>query len=350
MGASRVLSGHSSEGAGFPPEEVIFGQSAAMQSVRHKISKAAIANVPVLLQGESGTGKDLLARVIHSGSNLANGPFVKVSCPAIPGTLLESELFGYEKGAFTGAYGTKPGRVEMANRGTLFLDEIGEMDPGLQAKLLQVLQDGHFCRIGAQGDRRIDVRIICATNRNLEAEIAAGHFRRDLFYRVNVLNISLPPLRDRASDIPVLTDYLLRSYEELYQLPVHPIPRTILKQMEEYSWPGNIREMENVVRRYVILGSDSSVVTEALSSPAPESETKVMANGSGPLKEAIRQATQQLERGIIRRALEANGWNRKRAAGVLQISYRTLLYKLKDAGVPPKRRLVAEPREKLAKE
>src|SRR3989441_5614457 len=165
-----------------PPDAVVFGHSEAMRSLRQRLDKLASANVPVLIQGESGTGKDIIARLIHGLSPWKTGPYVKVNCPAIPGTLLESELFGYEKGAFTGAYGTKPGRVELAHRGTLFLDEIGELDPSLQAKLLQLLQDGEFSRIGASGDRRIDVRFVCATNRSLEREMKSGNFRQDLFY------------------------------------------------------------------------------------------------------------------------------------------------------------------------
>src|SRR6266403_6183425 len=182
-----------------PPENIIFGHSEPMQAVRSQLAKVAAANVPVLIHGESGTGKDIIARMIHGLSPWKSGPLVKVNCPAIPGTLIESELFGYERGAFTGAYGAKPGRVEMASRGTLFLDEIGELDMDLQAKLLQVLQDGQFCRIGSQEDKRLEARVVCATNRSLEEEIAAGTFRGDLYYRINVVNITLPPLRERTT-------------------------------------------------------------------------------------------------------------------------------------------------------
>ncbi len=328
-----------------PPEEVIFGQSLAMQMVRNKVQKAAAANVPVLLEGESGTGKDVVAHLIHLLSDWCAGPLVKVSCPAIPGTLLESELFGYEKGAFTGAYGTKPGRVEMANRGTLFLDEIGEMDPLLQAKLLQLLQDGQFCRIGAQQDRRVEVRIICATNRNLAEEVEAGSFRQDLFYRINVLNISLPPLRERAEDIPALVDYLLQKCRNGYGVPVKPISPAVVQRMKQYNWPGNIRELENVVRRYVILDSEVSAIDEAMSSAATDIDFAMPADGPTSLKALTRQATLALERRIIRRTLEANGWNRKRAARALNISYRALLYKIKEAGIGTKRVPTNPPRE-----
>src|ERR1039458_648619 len=190
-----------------PPDAIVFGRTEGMQAVRDRLTKLASANVPVLIQGESGTGKDIIARMIHAASPWRTGPWVKVNCPAIPGTLLESELFGYEKGAFTGAYGMKPGRVEMAHRGTLFLDEIAELDMSLQSKLLQLLQDGQFCRIGAQEDKKVEVRVVCATNRNLEQEIENGTFRSDLFYRIAAMTIHLPALRERTVDIPLLCEY-----------------------------------------------------------------------------------------------------------------------------------------------
>src|SRR5579872_4058702 len=184
-----------------PPDHVVFGTTRRMEELRERLEKLAATNVPILVRGESGTGKEIIARLIHQRSPWQTGPFVKVSCPAIPGTLLESELFGYEKGAFTGAYANKPGKVQMAERGTLFLDEIGEMDSGLQAKLLQLLQDGQFCPIGGREDRRVEVRMVCATNRDLEEEIEVGNFRQDLFYRINVVSIELPPLRERKVDL-----------------------------------------------------------------------------------------------------------------------------------------------------
>src|ERR1022692_4889491 len=205
-----------------PPDAIVFGRTEAMLSVRDRLTKLASANVPVLIQGESGTGKDIIARMIHAASPWRSGPWVKVNCPAIPGTLLESELLGYEKGAFTGAYGMKPGRVEMAHRGTLFLDEISELDMSLQSKLLQLLQDGQFCRIGAQEDKKVEVRVVCATNRKLEEEIAAGNFRADLFYRINVVNLYMPPLRERASDIPQLTGYFLDYYNRKFNARAKP--------------------------------------------------------------------------------------------------------------------------------
>src|SRR6516162_3528982 len=206
-----------------PPDAVIFGSSLAGEAVRLSAEMAATAHVPVLLQGQSGTGKEVLARYIHFRSSWGNGAFVKVNCPAIPGMLLESELFGYQKGAFTGAYSSKPGRVEFADRGTLFLDEIAELDLGLQAKLLQLLQDGQFCRIGAQEDKKVEVRVVCATNRILEHEIENGTFRQDLFYRINVVNIALPPLRERRGDIEDLVAFFLEYYNRKYNCRARPL-------------------------------------------------------------------------------------------------------------------------------
>src|SRR5450755_394622 len=253
----------------FPPEAVIFGRSEVMQSLRNRLDKVASANVPVLIEGESGTGKDIIARMIHSHSPWRTGPYVKVNCPAIPGTLLESELFGYEKGAFTGAFGMKPGRVEMAHRGTLFLDEISELDPSLQSKLLQLLQDSQFCRIGAQEDKKVEVRVVCATNRNLEAEIEAGTFRSDLFYRINVVNLHLPPLRERASDIPELVAYFLEYHNRKYNCRAKPLAGELMATLKKYHWPGNIRELENLVKRYVILGNEE-VIASDLTPRAPD--------------------------------------------------------------------------------
>src|SRR5882724_8051180 len=234
---------------GLPPEVVIFGRSPSMQSVKRRLEKVASANVPILIQGESGTGKEIVAKMIHHLSPWAEGPLVKVNCPAIPGTLIESELFGYERGAFTGAYGAKAGRVEMANRGTLFLDDIGELDLDLQANLLQVLQDGQFCRIGSQEDKRLEARVVCATNRSLEDEIAAGTFRQDLYYRINVVSLTLPPLRERRGDIPELVNYFLEIYSASYERTVPTLSPQFLQKLQAYHWPGNIRELENLMKR-----------------------------------------------------------------------------------------------------
>ncbi len=320
-----------------PPVDLIFGTSAAMQAVRQKIDKVAAATVPVLIQGDSGTGKGVLAVYLHAHSSVAAGPFVKVNCAAIPGPLLESELFGYEKGAFTGAYVSKPGRVELAHCGTLFLDAIDEIDLGLQAKLLQLLQDGQFSRIGGREDITVQTRIVCAANRSLEREIAAGRFRQDLFYRINVVNVELPPLRARPEDIVPLTQYFLERHRKRHNTPVSVFSPAILRLLEQHPWPGNIRELENIVERYVILGFEEAVSTELLHWSRTHVTPAFPSQGPIHLKKVTRQAVQDLERKIILSVLEANRWNRKRAASELKISYRALLYKIRQAGLPPKR-------------
>ncbi len=333
-----------------PPESVIFGHSTAMLNVKARLEKLASANVPVLIQGESGTGKDIIARMIHAGSPWRSGPYVKVNCPAIPGTLLESELFGYERGAFTGAYGSKPGRVELAHRGTLFLDEISELDLGLQSKLLQLLQDGQFCRIGAQADKKVEVRVVCATNRRLETEIENGTFRQDLFYRINVVNLYLPPLRERRGDIEDLVRYFLAYYNQKYNCRARELSPEMMASLQKYRWTGNIRELENLIKRYVILGNEEVISTD-LVAPEPDSYVPDI-NVDGPisLKKLTRQATRELERKIILKVLQAHHWNRKKAARALNISYRALLYKIHDAGLPSNRspRHVAEVTEEHA--
>ena len=320
-----------------PPESIVFGRSEVMLALRERLDKVACANVPVLIQGESGTGKDIIARMIHSRSPWKGGPFVKVNCPAIPGTLLESELFGYEKGAFTGAYGSKPGRVEMAHRGTLFLDEISELDLGLQSKLLQLLQDGQFCRIGAQEDKRVEVRVVCATNRQLEVEIESGTFRQDLFYRINVVNLHMPALRERRGDIEDLVSYFLEYYNRKYNCRAKTISSDLMGVLQKYHWPGNIRELENLVKRYVILGNEEVISSDLVSREQEYFNPDINLDGPISLKKLTRQAVRELERKIILKVLQANHWNRKQAARALSISYRALLYKIRDAGLPPNR-------------
>jgi len=319
-----------------PPDEVIFGQTAAMQILREKVHKVAGTNVPVLITGESGTGKEILAKVLHFQSPWSAGPFVKVSCPAIPSTLLESELFGYEKGAFTGAYGTKLGRVELADRGTLFLDEIGELDLGLQAKLLQLLQDSQFSRIGAQEDKKVEVRVVCSTNRELGKEIEAGTFRSDLFYRINVVDIHLPPLRERKQDIPGLASYFLKSHGALLKGNPRPASSRLVQALQKYSWPGNIRHLENLLRRYVILGDEEAIIRELAADPAAFAgvfEPELAVERPISLKRMTQKAVFEVEREVILKTLEAHRWNRKRAARALNISYRALLYKIQHAGL-----------------
>jgi two-component system response regulator AtoC len=303
-----------------------------MQCLQRSLAAVGHSAVPVLISGESGTGKEILARVIHQRwSQAGQRPFVKVSCPAIPETLLESELFGYERGAFTGASAPKPGRVELAHRGTLFLDEIGEMDLGIQAKLLHFLQDGRFCRIGGQEDRQVEVRVICATNRDLQTEIAAGRFRHDLFYRINVVHIQVPALRDRPEDIPLLANYLLECYSHTFGTAAKPLRAPLLEIMQRHSWPGNIRQLENAIKRYVVFGDEEAIASELISSTRRDPFNPVVPrDGKISLKAVTREATKELERRIIFRVLNAHNWNRKKAAKAMSISYRALLYKLEE--------------------
>jgi two-component system, NtrC family, response regulator AtoC len=335
LSATAVTSnGFAVVAAGIPPEDVVFGATDRMQSLQRKLRVVAQANVPVLITGENGTGKEILARMIHQQSPWNDGPFVKVNCPAIPGTLLESELFGYERGAFTGALGAKPGRVEMAHRGTLFLDEIGEMELGIQAKLLQLLQDGQFCRIGAQEDMKVDVRIICATNRDLAGEITSGRFRQDLFYRINVVQIQVPALRHRVQDIPALANYFLEHYGEKFSVRPKPVPAELMAMLQRYAWPGNIRQLENIMKRYVILGNEEAIASELVSRVGGSCFDPVIPiDGRISLKKATRDAMRELERRIILKVLQTHNWNRKKAAKAMSISYRALLYKIQEAGI-----------------
>jgi two-component system, NtrC family, response regulator AtoC len=320
-----------------PPESAVFGSSDAMKKVQRDLAMIASADVPVLIQGPSGTGKEIIARLIHRASAYAKGPYLKVNCPAIPDTLMESELFGYEKGSFTGAYTSKPGLIVLANRGTLFLDEIGELSLALQSKLLQVLQDGKFCRIGAQEDTCSQARVVCATNRDLKQEIEAGNFREDLFYRINVVNITLPVLRERSADIPDLVEYFRNHFNMVYNRRVPPISASLMRLLQAYHWPGNIRQLENLIRRYVVLGTEACIAND-LTEPVPGPfEIDIPEQGPVPLKKMTQRAMRRLEREIILKVLQAQHWNRRRAAEVLKISYRALLYKIKEAGLSPSR-------------
>src|SRR6267154_460166 len=329
----------------FPPANVIFGRSIIMQSVRQRIEKVASSGVPILIQGDNGTGKGLLACYIHNFTSAGQpeSPFIKVNCAAIPGSLLESELFGYEKGAFTGAHAVKPGRVELAEGGTLFLDGIDEIDMSLQAKLLQLLQDGQFSRFGGQEDRQVHLRVICATNRHLEQDITQGRFRQDLFYRINVVNIQLPSLRARVGDIASLVAYFLDVHQARHKVQVQPLSSAVMSLLEKHPWPGNIRELENLIERYVILGSEDAISSDLLTWENTHAPSDVPLDGQIHLKKVTRQAVHELERKIILSVLEANRWNRKRTASALKISYRALLYKIRRAGLPSKRTLTNSP-------
>src|SRR5437868_5023879 len=317
-----------------PPDAIVFGHSEVMQALRQRMDKVASANVPVLIQGESGTGKDIIARMVHGLSPWRTGPYVKVNCPAIPGTLLESELFGYEKGAFTGAYGSKPGRVEMAHRGTLFLDEISELDLALQSKLLQLLQDGQFCRIGAQEDKKVEVRVVCATNRRLEEEIETGTFRQDLFYRINVVNLHLVPLRERTGDIPALVSYFMETFNDEFNCRAKPVSSQLMNALQVYHWPGNLRQLENLIKRYVILGNEAAIASELEDKKTSAHRfghiPHIPAGGSISLKAATKEMVRDFEQQVIVKALEAHSWNGVQTARALKISYRAFLYKVKE--------------------
>jgi two-component system, NtrC family, response regulator AtoC len=317
-----------------PPVEVIFGVSPAMAEVRRVIERAAVAGVPVLVTGESGTGKDLIAQMCHRFAARQAGNFVKVNCPAIPGTLLESELFGYERGAFTGAFTDKPGRVELANDGTLFLDEIADMDFNLQAKVLQLLQDGTYMRIGGRETRHTKVRLVCATNKDLKEEVREKTFREDLYYRIAVINVRTPALRERIEDLPVIADYFLRTYAAKYSTKATPVASGVMKQMMKYHWPGNIRELQNAIRRYVIIGTADSIISD-LSAPAPpDISLDIEFDGKVSLRDVTQKALKELESKLIAKVLRANNWNRRKTAKALKISYRALLYKIQEAGLP----------------
>ena len=342
---------------------MLFGTSPKMEDVKHTIEQVADTNATVLIRGESGTGKEVVARMIYSQSGRHEKPFVKVNCAAIPHELLESELFGYEAGAFTGANRQKLGKFELANAGTMFLDEVSEMHPALQAKLLHVLQDGEFSRLGGKRDIAVDVRVLAATNKQLERAVEEGMFREDLFYRLNVVTVHIPPLRERREEIPIFLDYFLRKYSDYYGKQPPPFTDYAVNRMIEYNWPGNIRELENLVKRYVIVGNEAQIIRELSTNkplissisgstqwPAKDRAVEVprpvgSLPGNGPsaigipnsagelempsLLEIGRRAAMQAEREAIERVLTQTRWNRRQAAKILKISYKALLNKLK---------------------
>jgi two-component system response regulator AtoC len=317
-----------------PPDLVIFGRSEGMREVQRKMDRIADATIPVLIRGESGTGKEIIAKLLHQRSVRRSGPFVKINCPAIPGTLVESELFGYEKGAFTGADGKKVGLVELAHGGTLFLDEIAELDFGLQSKLLQLLQDGQFYPIGGKKEKQVEVRFICATNRHLERQIQSGTFRQDLFYRIKVVSLTLPALRDRHCDIPLLIEHFLRTYAQQFGRNLPRLSSKTVTALERYSWPGNIRELENMIKSYVILGSEDAIRLELLQDENGGNDygnNGGNGHGSKDNPTSLKAAVRTLENRLILRTLEENHWNRRQAARALKISYRMLLYRLKQS-------------------
>jgi two-component system response regulator AtoC len=321
---------------GLVPDEIIFGRSAAMRAVRQRVLHVCQTNIPLLLLGESGTGKEVIARYIHARSNWSKGTFVKVNCAAIPSALLESELFGYERGAFTGAQTTKPGLVELAGNGTLFFDEIGELPLGLQAKLLHFLQDGQFTRIGAKEERQVEARIVCSTKKELLPQVEQKLFRSDLYYRINVITVAIPRLSDRREDVVQLADYYRVKFNEKFERTAPEFVAETVRFLQTHEWRGNIRELENWVARYVLLGAEESLAAEL----AQRQRRAMTPHSKGttviPLKWIAKDATHQLERDMILKALQANQWNRRRAAEVLKISYRTLIYKIRNAGIAPR--------------
>ena len=328
---------------------VMIGESAAMNSIREDIAKVSDKQVTVLIRGESGTGKELVAQAIHLGSKRGEESFVHVNCAALPSELLESELFGYAKGAFTGATYNKAGRFERAHKGTIFLDEIGSLSVPLQAKILQVLEDEKISRLGSVKETPVDVRIIAATNSNLEENIVQGTFRNDLFYRLNVISIRVPLLRERKEDIDLLTDYFMHKYcNELGKKPVH-IDKGIRDHFQRYHWPGNVRELENIIRGMIALQKKDIVYSElkleesafaeeeelgsrvtVLVQVWDERKIKQMIKGKKdiPLKTITGQYVAEVEEKAIYQALELTRWNRKKAAELLQVSYKTLLNRI----------------------
>jgi two-component system, NtrC family, response regulator AtoC len=331
---------------------MLFGTSPKMMEVKMTIEQVADTTATVLIRGESGTGKEVVARMVYSESSRCDRPFVKVNCAAIPHELLESELFGYEPGAFTGATRQKLGKFEQANGGTIFLDEISEMHPALQAKLLHVLQDHEFSRLGGKRDVQVDVRVLAATNKALERAVEEGVFREDLFYRLNVVTIHIPPLRERREEIPVFLEYFLRRYSEYYSKHPPMFSENAITRMMEYAWPGNIRELENLVKRYVIVGNEAQIIRElsthkpivssmpaepiaSVNPPSSPSIPPIQTTGNGAefempsLLEIGRRAAMQAEREAIERVLAQTRWNRRQAAKILKISYKALLNKLK---------------------
>src|SRR5213596_655169 len=315
--------------------------SAKMQPIRDLIAKVAATNTTLLLRGESGVGKEIVARAIHLASPRVHRQFLKVNCAALPDELLESELFGHEKGAFTDAYRQKPGKFEAVDQGTLLLDEIGEIPLGLQAKLLHVLQDGEFSRVGGEKIIRTDVRLIASTNRDLKAAMQAHQFREDLYYRLNVFEIRIPPLRERREEIPVLVGHFLTKFTSQYARKIE-VPADTMRVFLEYDWPGNVRELENAARRIVVLGTALTVHQEIAArlggGPRPGVTTSAVTATVNPdqmisLKDIARRAARDAELVAIKEVLDRVHWNRAKAARLLQISYKTLLYKIVQCGL-----------------
>jgi two-component system response regulator AtoC len=358
----------------------VWGNSEKMRNIATVIEQVADSDVTVLIRGESGVGKELVSRAIHQRSTRKHRPFVKVNCAALPAELLESELFGHERGAFTGAATTRIGKFEQADTGTLFMDEIGEMKPALQAKLLHVLQDAEFTKLGSNKRIQVDVRIVAATNRDLEKMMTSGDFREDLYYRLKVIELTVPALRERRDEIPTLTDFFVARYSRKYNRPLKPISDELRQLFLQYEWPGNIRELENMIKRVVILQDEHLVVREiernmqraaaapvAVAAPAfaaagyvpampgvpqappayapppvadleavdddTESEPAAPETGGESLAVVAKAAAMKAERAAIEQTLRQVHWNRRKAAQILGVSYKTLLNKIKECGI-----------------
>jgi len=311
--------------------------SPAMKQIRAQVALIAKVNVPVLLLGESGVGKEILARLIHKMSIRAHRSMVKVNCAALPADLLESELFGYEAGAFTGAGKSKPGKFELAHKGTILLDEIGEMSAGLQAKLLHVLQDGTFSRLGGRANVQVDARVLAATNIDVKKAMAERRLREDLYYRLNAFTLTVPPLRERREEIPVLLRHYMNNLARQFGKNTLPISSKLEQECLHYHWPGNLRELGNLVKRYLVLDDENQLVDELRNKArdAGVDDGATSSSGCGGLKALVRSLKDDAEAREIQRALDDANWNRKVAAAELNISYKALLYKIKQHGLSP---------------
>ena len=330
-------------------DRLIIGESQPIIKTKQLIRQVANSDLNVIISGESGVGKELVAQALHLSSVRRDRPFIKVNCAAIPGELLESELFGYEKGAFTGADRSKQGKFEVAHKGTMLLDEIGDMPMFLQSKMLQVLQDLQFSRLGGKKDVQVDCWVMAATNQELEQRIREGRFREDLYYRLNIIRLFIPPLRERRDDIRPLINYFSQEFAENSYNSSFDFSGEAMEFLHEYSWPGNVRELKNVVGRLMLLGDWDTLKQELLGRDTSRIDSRQLGAQPGapfaddpelgeqkkfpPLKEVKKKAVQEAEGKLINAVLQETGWNRKKAAKILQISYKALLYKIKDLGL-----------------
>jgi two-component system, NtrC family, response regulator AtoC len=324
--------------ADLPDEPVIFGRTVGMSEIRERIRCVLTSDLPILIQGESGTGKEVIARFVHTRSNRSGAPFVKLNCAAVPPALLESELFGYRKGAFTGAREDRPGLIEIADGGTLFLDEIGELHSDLQGKLLHLLEDGTFTPLGGNEECCARIRVICATNIDLRAAVKQGSFREDLFYRIDVVTLNLLTLRERKDDIPQLCEFFLHKLARQFGRSEPRLDPSTLRILTLWEWPGNLRELENWVARAIILGDAEALAIELKRRLSLTNYWSDQQPRGGTLKEISRRATSAASNALILKVLQANRWNRRKTAEDLHMSYRSLLYKLREAGIPQRRR------------